>query len=111
MCSGGSMRFKDELLKEFARRAKENMDLLESSFALANVDLIKTKITNPDLIEHHLPVIIEDDPYIFTGKLLYSVVERSEIKVSRTNICCMLILEMVNLILKEFEIERIECIG
>lgn len=105
------MRFKDELLKEFARRAKENMDLLESSFALSNIDLIKTKIINPELIEHHLPLLIEDDPYIFVGKLLYSISERTDIKVSKTNICCMLILEMVNLILEEFEIERIECIG
>ena len=105
------MRFKEEFLKEFARRAKENMDLLESSFAISRVDLIKSKVINPDIIEHHLPVIIEDDPYIFIGKLLYSVVERMEIKVSKSNICCMLLLEMVNLILNEFEIERIECIG
>ena len=95
------MRFKEDFLKEFARRAKENMDLLESSFAISRIDLI----------EHHLPVLIEDDPYIFLGKLIYSVVERLEVRVSKSNICCMLLLEMVNLILKEFDIERIECIG
>ena len=105
------MRFKEEFLKEFARRAKENMDLLESSFAISRVDLIKTKIINPEVIEHHLPVLIEDDPYIFVGKLIYSVTERVEVKVSKSNLCCMLLLEMVNLILNEFEIERIECIG
>ncbi len=105
------MRFKEDFLKEFARRAKENMDLLESSFAISRIDLIKSKVINPEIIEHHLPVLIEDDPYIFLGKLIYSVVERLEVRVSKSNICCMLLLEMVNLILKEFDIERIECIG
>ena len=105
------MRFKEDFLKEFARRAKENMDLLESSFALSRVDLLKSKVINPEIIEHHLPVLIEDDPYIFIGKLIYSVTERVAVRVSKTNICCMLLLEMVNLILKEFGIERIECIG
>jgi len=105
------MRFKDELLKEFARRAKENMDLIESSFDLANVDLVKSRITNPEIIEHHLPLLIEDDPYVFIGKLLFSVIERVEVKVSKSNICCMLLLEMVNLILDEFDVERIECVG
>ena len=105
------MRFKEDFLKEFARRAKENMDLLESSFAISRVDLVKSKVINPEIIEHHLPVLIEDDPYTFIGKLIYSVVERLEVKVSKTNICCMLLLEMVNLILNEFDIERIECIG
>ena len=105
------MRFKEDFLKEFARRAKENMDLLESSFAISRIDLIKSKVINPEIIEHHLPVLIEDDPYIFIGKLIYSVIERVEVRVSKTNICCMLLLEMVNLILKEFGIERIECIG
>lgn len=105
------MRFKDELLKEFARRAKENMDLLESSFALVHVDLVKSRIINPEVIEHHMPLLIEDDPYTFIGKLLFSVIERTQIKVSKSNICCMLLLEMVNLILNEFDIERIECIG
>ncbi len=105
------MRFKEDFLKEFARRAKENMDLLESSFALSRVDLIKSKVINPEIIEHHLPLLIEDDPYVFIGKLIYSVTERVEVRVSKTNICCMLLLEMVNLILNEFGIERIECIG
>ena len=105
------MRFKEDFLKEFARRAKENMDLLESSFALSRVDLLKSKVINPEIIEHHLPLLIEDDPYVFIGKLIYSVTERVEVRVSKTNICCMLLLEMVNLILNEFGIERIECIG
>ena len=105
------MRFKEDFLKEFARRAKENMDLLESSFALSRIDLIKSKVINPEIIEHHLPLLIEDDPYVFIGKLIYSVTERVEVRVSKTNICCMLLLEMVNLILNEFGIERIECIG
>jgi hypothetical protein len=54
---------------------------------------------------------LEDDPYLFLGKLIYAVVNRQEIRVSSTNIACDLLLELVNLILEEFKIERIDRIG
>ena len=107
----GIMRFKEEFLKELVKRLKENIDCIESSFNLSGFDLVKTKLYNVEPIEYHLSVLVEDDPYIFLGKLIYSVVNQQEIKVSNSNICCDLLLVLVNLILDEFEIERIGKIG
>ena len=62
-------------------------------------------------MEFHLSILLEDDPYLFLNKLIYSVVNRQDIKVSSTNIACDLLLELVNLILEEFKLERIVKIG
>jgi hypothetical protein len=61
--------------------------------------------------EFHLSILLEDDPYIFLSKLAYAIVNRQEVKASSTNIACDLLLELVNLILDEFKIERIDKIG
>lgn len=105
------MRFKEEFIKELSRRLKENIDLIESSFSLADKELIKSKLYNIELIEYHMPILLEDDPYLFLGKLSYAIVNKQEIRVSNTNIACELLLELVNLILLEFKMERIERIG
>ena len=42
------------------------------------------------------------------NKLTYIIINRQEIKVVTNNIACNLILELINLILDEFKIERIE---
>lgn len=105
------MRFKDDFLKELSRRLKENVDLIESSFSLANKELVKTKLYNIEPCEYHLSILLEDDPYLFLSKLVYSIINKQEVRVSSTNIACDLLLELVNLILEEFGIERIGKIG
>lgn len=104
------MRFKEEFLKELVKRLKENIDLIESSFNLSNINLIKSKLYNIEPIEYHLSVLVEDDPYIFLNKLVYTITNRQVIRIGRTNIACSLLLELVNLILEEFNIERIDII-
>ncbi len=101
------MRFKEEFIKELVKRLKENIDIIESSFLLANKDLVKNKLYNIEPYEFHLSILFEDDPYMFLSKLVYAIVNKQEIKVSSTNIACDLLLELVNLILDEFQIERI----
>lgn len=105
------MRFKEEFLKELVKRLKENMDLLESSFILSDKVLIKNKILMIEPIEYHLSILLEDDPYLFLNKIVYSIVNKQEVKVSSTNIACDLLLELINLILDEFKVERIDKIG
>ncbi len=105
------MRFKEEFLKELLRRIKENMDILESSFEISDKTFIKTKLLNIEPCEFHLSILLEDDPYLFMNKLVYSIINKQEVKVSSTNIACDLLLELVNLILDEFKLERIEKIG
>lgn len=101
------MRFKEEFIKELVKRLKENIDIIESSFLLANKDLVKNKLYNIEPYEFHLSILFEDDPYMFLNKLVYAIVNKQEIKVSSTNIACDLLLELVNLILDEFQIGRI----
>lgn len=105
------MRFKDDFLKELLKRLKENIDIIESSFSLINVELVKNKLYDCEPLEFHLSILLEDDPYLFLNKLIFSVVNKQEIKVSSTNIACDLLLELVNLILEEFKMERIVKIG
>ncbi len=105
------MRFKEDFIKELVKRLKENIDLIESSFLLTDKELIKSKLYNIEPIEYRLSILLEDDPYLFLNKLTYSVINRQELKVSSTNIACDLLLELVNLILDEFKIERIGKIG
>ena len=105
------MRFKEDFLKELLRRLKENIDIIESSFSLIDVELVKSKLYDFEPLEFHLSILLEDDPYLFLNKLIYSVVNRQDIKVSSTNIACDLLLELVNLILEEFKLERIVKIG
>lgn len=105
------MRFKDDFLKELLRRLKENIDIIESSFSLIDVELVKSRLYDFEPLEFHLSILLEDDPYLFLNKLIYSVVNRQDIKVSSTNIACDLLLELVNLILEEFKLERIVKIG
>lgn len=101
------MRFKEEFIKELVKRLKENIDIIESSFLLANKDLVKNKLYNIEPYEFHLSILFEDNPYMFLSKLVYAIVNKQEIKVSSTNIACDLLLELVNLILDEFQIGRI----
>ncbi|HIS18988.1 MAG TPA: hypothetical protein IAC02_10330 [Candidatus Coprovivens excrementavium] len=101
------MRFKEEFIKELVKRLKENIDIIESSFLLANKDLVKNKLYNIEPYEFHLSILFEDDPYMFLSKLVYAIVNKQEVKVSSTNIACDLLLELVNLILDEFQIGRI----
>lgn len=105
------MRFKEEFIKELIKRLKENMDLIESSFLLSDKTLIKSKLLNIEPFEYHLSILLEDDPYIFLNKLVYSIINKQDVKVSSTNISCDLLLELVNLILQEFKLERIDKIG
>lgn len=105
------MRFKEEFLKELVKRLKENMDLLESSFMLADKVLIKSKILTIEPFEYHLSILLEDDPYLFLNKIVYSIINKQDVKVSSTNIACDLLLELINLILDEFKVERIDKIG
>lgn len=102
------MRFKEEFLRELLKRLKENIDLIESSFQLSNNVLVKSKLYSIEPIEFHLSVLLEDDPYIFLGKLIYGVINKQEFKVGRSNISCDLLLELVNLILDEFQLGRID---
>lgn len=105
------MRFKDEFLKELVRRLKENISVIESSFQLSNIEFVKNKLFNIEPIEYHLSLLLEDDPYIFLNKLTYSIINKQHVKVSSSNIACDLLLALVNLILDEFKMERIEKIG
>ena len=105
------MRFKEEFLKELVKRLKENIDIIESSFKYSNLTLVKTKLFNVEPLETHIPIIIEDDPYIFLSKIIYMIINRQPCKVSSSNLGCNLLLELINMILDEFVIERIDCIG
>lgn len=105
------MRFKEDFIKEVIRRLKENIDIIESCFMLADKDLIKNQLYNIDPIEYHLSILLEDDPYLFLNKLVYCIVNRQELRVSSTNIACDLLLELINLIMDEFKLERIGKLG
>ena len=105
------MRFKEEFIKELVRRLNENIDIVESSFNLSGIELVRNKLYDIDPIEFRLPILVEDDPYDFVNKLSYSIINKNEIKVVTSNIACDLLLELVNLILKEFQLERIGRIG
>jgi len=105
------MRFKEDFLRELSRRLKENIEIIESSFELSNKDFVKSKLISVEPIEFHLSILLEDDPYLFLGKLIYAIVNRQEVRVSSTNIACDLLLELINLILDEFRLERIDKIG
>ena len=105
------MRFKEDFIKELVKRLKENIDVIESSFTISNKELVKSSLYNIEPIEYHLSILLEDDPYLFLNKLVYCIVNRQELKVSSTNIACDLLLELVNLILVEFRLERIGKIG
>ena len=102
------MKYKEEFLKEIQKRIKENIDVIESSFQVSNQELIKTKLFLVEPIEFHLSVLLEDDPYIFLGKLEYGIINKQEFKVGESNIACHMLLELVNLILDEFQLERID---
>ena len=106
-----NMRFKEEFLRELLHRLKENIDIIESSFNLANIELVKTKLYDISPIEYRLPILVEDNPYDFVNKLSYTIINKSEVKVATNNIACDLLLELINLILKEFQMERIGRIG
>lgn len=101
------MKFKEEFINEVIRRIKENMDIIESSFNLANIELVKSKLVDIEPIEYRISVLLENDPYVFLNKLIYTIVNKQDIKVSSTNIACDLLLELVNLVLLEFNLERI----
>lgn len=105
------MMFKNEFITELIRRLKENIDIIQSSFQLVNVDLVKSRLYNIEPIEYHLSVLLEDDPYKFINMLVYVIVNKQEVKVSRTNIACDLLLELVNMVLDEFGMGRIGKIG
>ena len=105
------MRFKEEFIRELIRRLKENIDIVESSFIVSGLDFVKNKILDIEPIEFHLTLLVEDDPYLFLNKMVYCIVNKQELKVSTSNIACELLLELVNLILDEFNIERIEGLG
>lgn len=105
------MRFKEEFIKELVRRLKENIDIIESSFNLSKVTLVKSKLYAIEPLDFHLSVLLEDDPYIFLNKLVYAIVNKQSVKVSSSNIACDLLLELVNLIMDEFKVERIGRIG
>ena len=105
------MRFKEDFLRELARRLKENIELIESSFELADKPFSKNKLLSVVPLEFHLSILLEDDPYLFLSKLIYAITNRQEVRVSSTNIACDLLLELVNLILEEFRLERIDRIG
>lgn len=101
------MRFKEEFLKELIKRLKENIDVIESSFNLSHIELVKSRLYDVQPVEYRLPILVEDNPYDFINKLSYVVINKLEVKVSTSNIACDLILELFNLILREFQIERI----
>lgn len=105
------MRFKEEFIRELVKRLKENIDLIESSFNLSGIEFVKNKLLEIEPFEFHLTVLVEPDPYIFLNKLVCCVVNKQEIRVSTNNIASELLLEVVNLILDEFKIERVDKIG
>ena len=105
------MRFKEDFLRELRRRLRENIDLIESSFKLSRIEFSKTRILEIEPIEYHLSMLIEDDPYLFLGRLSYMVINKQNVTIGQTNIACDLLLELVNLILEEFGLERIGSYG
>ena len=105
------MRFKEDFIKELIKRLKENADIIESSFNLSNISFIKNKLWLIEPVPYHLSVLVEDDPYVFLNKISYVIINKQDVKVSSTNIACDLLLELVNLILDEFGVERIGKIG
>lgn len=105
------MNFKEEFLKELNKRLKENIDIIESSFQISNITLVKNKLYNITPLEFHLSILVEDDPYIFLSKLIFAIINKMPIKASCSNIACDLLLELVNMILDEFEVERVDKIG
>ena len=105
------MRFKEEFLRELSKRLKENSELIESSFSLAHVNFVKSRLYDIQPIEFRLNLLVENDPYVFLNKLVYSIINRQEIKVASTNIACDLLLALVNLIMEEFDLERIGQVG
>ena len=105
------MRFKEDFLRELRRRLKENMDLIESSFKLSRIDFSKTKMLEVEPVEYHLSMLIEEDPYMFLGRLAFLIINKQNVIVRRTNIACDLLLELTNLVLEEFGLERIASYG
>lgn len=105
------MRFKDEFLKELLKRLKENVDIIESAFYIANIKLDNNKLYNIEPIDYHLTLLVDNDPYDFLNKLVYCIVNKQEVKVSTKNIACEILFNLVNLILDEFSVERIGKIG
>ena len=101
------MKFKEEFLNELVKRIKENMDIIESSFNLSDIHLVKSKIVNVEPIEYRLSILMEEDPYLFLNKLIYCIINKQEVRVTTSNIACDLLLELVNLIMEEFNLERI----
>lgn len=102
------MKFKKEILEELSFRMNENIDIIKSSFVLSKIDFDKKKLLNIEPIENHMSVLIESDPYLFFGKMLFSIINDMSIKVVCSNIACSLLLEFMNLIMDEFDVERIE---
>ena len=105
------MRFKEDFLRELRRRLKENIDLVESSFKLSRIEFSKTRILEIEPVEYHLSMLIEEDPYMFLGRLSFLIINKQNVTVRRTNIACDLLLELINLILEEFGLERIASYG
>lgn len=105
------MRFKEEFMKELIKRIKENMDLIESSFNISQKNLIKNRLINISPEEHHSAILIEDNPYSFLNKIVYTIINKQKVQVYTNDISCLLLLELINLILDEFAVERIESIG
>jgi hypothetical protein len=105
------MRFKEEFLKELLRRLKENIDIIESAFYIANMKLEKNDLYNVEPIDYHLTLLVDNNPYEFLRKLNYCIVNKQEVKVSTKNIACEILFDIVNLILDEFSVERIGKIG
>ena len=97
------MRFKEEFIRELIKRLKENIDIVESSFDLSGIELVRSKLYDINPIEFR--------PYDFMNKLSYSIINKNDVKVVTSNIACDLLLELINLILKEFQLERIGRIG
>lgn len=102
------MRFKEEFLKELIKRLKENIDIIESSFILSDIELVKTKLYSIDPCLYRLNILIEEDPYLFLNKLTYIVINKQQAKAVCDNLACSLLLEIVNMILDEFNVERID---
>ena len=105
------MRFKDEFLKELLKRLKENIDIIESAFYIANIKLDNSKLYRVEPLDYHLTLLVDNDPYDFMNKLVYCIVNKQEVKVSTKNIACEILFNLVNLILDEFSVERIGKIG
>ena len=105
------MNFKDEFLKELNKRLKENIDIIESSFEMSNIVLVKNKLYNLEPTEFRLSILVEDDPYAFLSKIVFCIINKLPVKVSCNNIACELLLELVNMILDEFEVERVDKFG